>query len=84
MMPTMRPAPISAGGRGFTRHGYGAKKPTRSKFNNVSWLKLYEFNPPIEHVPPDIKHNRIPAPEMGFTRPNLPVLIREIEELAKA
>ena len=31
----------------------------------------------------DIKRNRVPAPEIGFTRPNLPVLIREIEELAK-
>lgn len=37
--------------------------------------------PHHKHVPPDIKHNRIPAPEMSFTRPNLPVLIREIEEL---
>ena len=39
--------------------------------------------PHHKHVPPDIKHNRIPAPEMSFTRPNLPVLIREIEELTK-
>jgi hypothetical protein len=39
--------------------------------------------PHHKHVPPDIKHNRIPAPEMSFTRPNLPVLIRDIEELAK-
>ena len=36
-----------------------------------------------KHVPPDIKHNRIPAPEMSFTRPNLPVLIQEIETLIK-
>jgi hypothetical protein len=32
-------------------------------------------------VPPDIKHNRIPAPAMSFSHPNLPALIREIEEL---
>ena len=32
-------------------------------------------------IRPDIKHNRIPAPEMSFTRPNLPVLIQEIESL---
>jgi len=38
--------------------------------------------PHHKHVPPDIKHNRVPAPEMSFTRPNLPVLIHEIEELA--
>jgi len=27
--------------------------------------------------------NRIPAPGMGFTRPNLPTLIGEIEEMLK-
>src|SRR2546426_832328 len=37
--------------------------------------------PHHKHVPPDIKHNRIPAPEMSFSRPNLPVLLREIEEV---
>ena len=37
--------------------------------------------PHHKHVPPDIKHNRIPAPEMSFDRPNLAVLIREIEKL---
>jgi len=39
--------------------------------------------PHHKHVPPDIKHNRVPAPEMSFTRANLTVLIREIEELAE-
>jgi len=33
--------------------------------------------------PPYIKHNRIPAPEMSFTQPNLPALIREIETIIK-
>jgi hypothetical protein len=37
--------------------------------------------PHHQHVPPDIKHNRIPAPEMSFAHPNLPVIIREIENL---
>jgi len=37
-----------------------------------------------KHVPPDIKHHRIPAPEMSFTQPNLLVLVREIEALAGA
>jgi hypothetical protein len=37
--------------------------------------------PHHKHVPPDIKHNRIPAPEMSFDRPNLTVLVRDIEEL---
>jgi len=40
-----------------------------------------ETYPHHKHVPPDIKHHRIPAPEMSFTHPNLPVLIREVEEL---
>ena len=35
--------------------------------------------PHHKHIPPDIKHHRIPAPEISFTQPNLPVLIREIE-----
>ena len=37
--------------------------------------------PHHKHMPPDIKHNRIPALEMSFSRPNLPVLLREIEEV---
>jgi hypothetical protein len=35
--------------------------------------------PEYEHIPPDIKHHRIPAPGLSFTRPNLPRLIAEIE-----
>jgi hypothetical protein len=38
-------------------------------------------HPHHKHIPPDIKHNRIPAPNMSFTQPNLPALIREVEEL---
>jgi hypothetical protein len=44
---------------------------------------LASTHPHHKHVPPNIKQNRIPAPEMRFTRPNLPALIREIEELIK-
>lgn len=40
--------------------------------------------PHHKHVPPDIKHNRVPAPNISFTRPNLAVLIHEIEEAGKA
>ena len=40
--------------------------------------------PHHKHVPPDIKHNRISAPEISFNRPNLPVLIREIQEISRA
>jgi len=37
--------------------------------------------PHHKHVPPDIKHHRVPAPGVSFTRPNLPLLIQEIEAL---
>jgi len=37
--------------------------------------------PHHKHIPPDIKHHRIPAPELSFKRSNLPVLIAEIERL---
>jgi hypothetical protein len=40
---------------------------------------LARTHPHHKHVPPDIKHNRIPAPELTFTAPNLPFLIEEIE-----
>jgi len=36
-----------------------------------------------KHLPPDIKHNRIPAPNLSFGRPNLPFLIREVEGLVE-
>ncbi len=42
---------------------------------------LQSTHPHHKHVPPDIKHNRIPAPEMSFTKPNLPALIQEIEAI---
>jgi hypothetical protein len=42
---------------------------------------LQSTDPHHKHIPPDIKHHRIPAPEMSFTQPNLPTLIREIEVL---
>ncbi len=35
--------------------------------------------PHHQHVPPDIKHHRIPAPHLSFTAPNLPALIEEIQ-----
>jgi hypothetical protein len=42
---------------------------------------LQNNHPHHKHIPPDIKHNRVPAPEMSFTRPNLSALIQEIERL---
>ena len=44
---------------------------------------LETTHPHHKHIPPDIKHHRIPAPDLSFTQPNLPVLIREIEGLTQ-
>lgn len=41
---------------------------------------LASTHPHHKHVPPDIKHNRIPAPGLSFKQPNLPFLIDEIEQ----
>lgn len=37
--------------------------------------------PHHKHVPPNIKRNRIPAPELSFERPNLPHILNEIGDL---
>ena len=42
---------------------------------------LQSTHPHHKHIPPNVKQNRIPAPEMSFTQPNLPGLVREIEAL---
>jgi len=42
---------------------------------------LASTHPHHKHIPPKIKRNRIPAPQMSFTRPNLLILIQEMEEL---
>jgi hypothetical protein len=44
---------------------------------------LAPTHPHHKHVPPDMKRTRIPAPQMSFSRPNVPILIAEIEELIK-
>ena len=46
--------------------------------------ELASTDPHHKHIPPDIKHNRIPVPELSFTKPNLPFLIAEIESLLAA
>ncbi len=44
---------------------------------------LQSTYPHHKHIQPNIKNNRIPAPESSFNTPNLPVLIREIEGLIR-
>jgi hypothetical protein len=38
--------------------------------------------PRHKHVPPDIRHHRIPGPGLSFTAPNLPAVLEEIEAIA--
>lgn len=42
---------------------------------------LVSSHPHHKHIPPNIKRHRIPAPAISFSKPNLPFLIREIEQL---
>ena len=42
---------------------------------------LAATHPHHKHIHPNIKRSRLPAPELSFTRVNLPFLIREIEQL---
>ena len=35
--------------------------------------------PHHKHIPPDIKHHRVPAPQLSFAQLNLPSLIEEVE-----
>lgn len=42
---------------------------------------LQSTHPHHKHIPPEIKHNRIPAPQMSFSHPNLPFLLAEVERL---
>jgi glutamate dehydrogenase/leucine dehydrogenase len=37
-----------------------------------------------ERFPPDIKHHRVPAPDLGITAPKLPFLIREIDAICRS
>ncbi|NOX62657.1 MAG: hypothetical protein GXP42_12035 [Chloroflexi bacterium] len=41
---------------------------------------LATTHPHHKHVPPDIKHHRLPAPGLSFSQANLPYLIEEIEQ----
>lgn len=45
-------------------------------------LELKDTDPHHKHIPPNIRHHRVPAPNMHFDRPNLPSLIQEIESIS--
>jgi hypothetical protein len=70
----------------ITAYGYEVYRGTDrlywyDDFPHANDPTLASTFPHHKHVPPNIKRNRIPAPEMSFTEPNLPALIQEIEVL---
>lgn len=72
----------------ITSYGYEVHQGTErlywyDDFPHPKDLNLTSTYPHHKHIPPDIKHNRIPAPGINFSRCNLPVLILEIEEIKK-
>jgi Family of unknown function (DUF6516) len=42
---------------------------------------LQSTHPHHKHIPPDMKHHRVPAPQGHFTQPNIPTLMQEIETM---
>ena len=72
----------------ITSYGYEVYRGTErlywyDDFPHPNDSSLASTFPHHKHVPPNIKRNRIPAPEISFTQPNLPILIQEIEEFIK-
>ena len=45
---------------------------------------LASTHPHHKHIPPDIKHHRIPAPSLSFDQPNLPFLLQELESFIES
>jgi hypothetical protein len=67
-------------------YGYELWQDTEELWWYDSWPhpaipELASSHPHHKHIPPDIKHHRVPAPELSFTRPNLPFLIQEVEQM---
>ena len=70
----------------ITAYGYEAYRKTEKlywydDFPHPNTPSLASTHPHHKHIPPNIKHNRIPAPGLSFTDPNLPQIIEEIERL---
>jgi hypothetical protein len=45
--------------------------------------QLSSSDPHHKHIPPDIKHHRVPALGLNFLEPNFPFLLREMEDFFK-
>ena len=57
----------------------GEKIAWYDPFEHPHIAELAGTYPHHKHIPPDLKHNRIPAPGISFEQPNLHALIEEIE-----
>lgn len=70
--------------RQIVRYGYELWQGNEKLWWYDSWPhpddpSLAVSHPHHQHVPPDMKRHRIPAPELSFTSANLPFLIRKVE-----
>ena len=70
----------------ITSYGYEVYRGTErlywyDDFPHPEESALASTFPHHQHVPPDIRRNRIPAPNLQFTGPNLIAIIEEIESL---
>ena len=70
----------------ITSYGYEVYKEAEKlywydDFPHPNDPSLASTHPHHKHVPPNIKRNRVPAPGISFTAPNLPQIIQELEEL---
>ncbi|MBI4789020.1 MAG: hypothetical protein HY782_18465 [Chloroflexi bacterium] len=65
-------------------YGYEVYRGQEKLYWYDSWPHLNDSTlastfPHHKHIPPDAKHNRVPAPNLSSTEPNLPAIITEIE-----
>ncbi|MCZ7568706.1 MAG: DUF6516 family protein [Ardenticatenaceae bacterium] len=77
---------INARRQQIERYGYELWKDGEELWWYDSWPhpdvhELASTHPQHKHIPPDIKHHRVPAPGLSFGSPNLPLLIQEIEQM---
>jgi hypothetical protein len=73
----------------ISSYGYEVYKDTEKlywydDFPHPNDPSLASTHPHHKHVPPNIKRNRIPAPGISFTQPNLPQIVEELERLLES
>jgi hypothetical protein len=69
----------------ITGYGYVVYKAKERQYwydsqEHPNDASLQSTHPHHKHIPPDIKHHRIPAPNLSFATPNLPFLIQEVDK----